>query len=89
MVLRELPLFPFGDQYADGKALSEALSKETPIILIENDAIIVTGDATISTFDRLEVAEFSARSHTQAKQLGTLQPIGNSAIDELKEKFNL
>lgn len=89
ILLRELPLFPFGDQYHEGKALSTTISKETPIVLIKNDAIVVTGDSIITTFDRLEVAEFSARSLTQAKLLGTLNPIGNSEINELKEKFNL
>ena len=53
------------------------------------DSIVVTGDSILTTFDRLEVAEFSARSLTQARLLGTLQPIGNEEIDELKEKFNL
>lgn len=89
ILLRELPLFPFGDQYQEGKALSKVISKETPIVLIENDAIVVTGDDIITTFDRLEVAEFSTRSLTQAKLLGTLNPIGDHEIDELKEKFNL
>lgn len=89
ILLRELPLFPFGDQYHDGQNLSKTLSKETPIVLIENDSILVTGDSIITTFDRLEVAEFSARSLTQARSLGTLKPIGNVEIDELKEKFNL
>lgn len=89
ILLRELPIFPFGDQYLEGKALSKVISKETPIVLIENDAIVVTGDSIITTFDRLEVAEFSTRSLTQAKLLGTLNPIGDSEIDELKEKFNL
>lgn len=89
ILLRELPIFPFGDQYHEGKDLSKTISRETPIVLIENDSIVVTGDSIITTFDRLEVAEFSARSLTQARQLGTLQPIGNSEIDELKEKFNL
>ena len=89
ILLRELPLFPFGNQYHDGKELSKTISKETPIVLIENDSIVVTGDAIITTFDRLEVAEFSARSLTQARLLGTLHPIGNEEINELKDKFNL
>jgi L-fuculose-phosphate aldolase len=89
ILLRELPLFPFGDQYNLGDKLSKAISKETPIILIENDSILVTGDSIITTFDRLEVAEFSATSLTQAQLMGTLKPIGNIEIDELKEKFRL
>jgi L-fuculose-phosphate aldolase len=89
IILRELPLVPYGSQYGDGKSLSRVLSPQTPIILIENDSILVTGDSLISTFDRLEVAEFSARSLTLARQLGKLQPIGDAEITELKEKFRL
>ncbi len=89
ILLRELPVESYGNQYKDGKELSMALSKETPIMLIENDSILVTGDSILSTFDRLEVAEFSARSLTLARQMGELNPIGDSQIHELKEKFNL
>ncbi len=89
ILLREMPLLPFGDQYEEGKALSAALTKETPILLIENDSILVTGDSILTTFDRLEVAEFSARSLTQARLMGVLHPISAPQIDELKEKFNL
>jgi len=89
ILLREMPLLPFGDQYREGKELSGVLTKETPIVLIENDSILVTGKSILTTFDRLEVAEFSARSLTQARLMGTLHPIGNREIDELKEKFNL
>ena len=89
ILLRELPLIPFGDQYLEGKALSEALSPQTPILLIQNDSLLVTGDSILTTFDRLEVAEFSARSLTQAQAMGPLHPIGDLAIDELKRKFKL
>ena len=87
VLLRELPIIPFGDQYNNGKELSKTISRETPIVLIENDSILVTGDSIITTFDRLEVAEFSARSLTQARLLG--KPIGDIEIDELKVKFKL
>ena len=89
ILLRELPLFPFGDQYQEGKTLSQALTQDTPIVLIENDSILVTGHSVISTFDRLEVAEFSASSLIQAQMMGELKPIGQREIYELKEKFNL
>lgn len=89
ILLRELPLFPFGNQYLDGRELSRALTKESPIILIENDSILVSGGSIVETFDRLEVAEFSAGSLTQARLMGDLMPIGKTAIDELKQQFNL
>ena len=78
-----------GDQYQEGKTLSQAITQYTPIVLIENDSILVTGHSVISTFDRLEVAEFSASSLIQAQMMGELKPIGQREIYELKEKFNL
>lgn len=89
ILLRELPLVKYGSQYRDGKELSETLSPNTPILLIENDSVLVTGDSILTTFDRLEVAEFSARSLTLARQMGELQPIGEGRLSELKERFNL
>ncbi len=89
ILLRELPLIPYGSQYHDGKTLSAAISSTTPILLIENDSVLVTGNSILSTFDRLEVAEFSARSLTLARQMGKLQPIDDQRILELKERFHL
>lgn len=89
ILLRELPLIPYGSQYHDGKMLSAAISSTTPILLIENDSVLVTGNSILSTFDRLEVAEFSARSLTLARQMGELQPIDDQRISELKERFHL
>lgn len=89
VLLRDMPLVEYGSQYEDGKKLSLALSSQTPNILIENDSVLVTGASILATFDRLEVAEFSARSLTLAQQIGELNPIQASDISELKEKFNL
>lgn len=89
VLLRELPIVKYGNQYRDGKEISVALSSQTPNILIENDSLLVTGDSILNTFDRLEVAEFSARSLTLAQQIGELNPIQDRHISELKEKFNL
>ena len=89
ILLRELPLLLYGDQYREGKQLSGVLSPQTPIVLIQNDSVLVTGDSILGTFDRLEVAEFSAQSLTLASQMGELQPIEDTRIAELKQQFNL
>jgi len=63
------------------------LSKNTPAIIIENDSVLVTGDKLLGTFDRLEVAEFSAKSLTMGASLGKLIPINNEQVDALRKKF--
>ena len=87
ILLREIPLVPYGDQFMGGEGISKLLSKDTPILLLENDSIMVTGGSLLETFDRLEVAEFTARSLTQSARLGELKPIMETEINDLKKKF--
>lgn len=87
ILLRDIPLIPFGSQYKKGNKISRALSKDTPILLLQNDALLVTGGSILETFDRLEVAEFSARSLTLSASIGHLVPINEQEIEDLKKKF--
>lgn len=87
ILLRDMPILPFGDQLRDGAETSAALSRERPILLLGNDSLLVTGKNVDQTFDRLEVLEFSARSLNQSRQLGEMVPIGEEEIDKLKGKF--
>ncbi|MGF1635645.1 MAG: class II aldolase/adducin family protein [Cyclobacteriaceae bacterium] len=87
ILLRDVPLIPYGDQYETGDLITNTLNAKTPIVLIENDSILATGQNILQAFDRLEVAEFSARSLTQSALLGKMVPIKEKEIDDLKRKF--
>jgi len=84
--LQDLIAHPFGDHFTDGNQ-SELLKKAKPALIIKNDSVLITGDELLQTFDRLEVAEFSAKSLVMGASLGDLKPINNQQIQELKEKF--
>jgi L-fuculose-phosphate aldolase len=56
-------------------------------VLVNNDAVIVTGKTLLQAFDRLEVAEFSAKSLCMGKAIGNFYPIGDAEIEELKKAF--
>ena len=85
--LRDVPTVPFGMQYEITR-IAELL-KVNPAILLSNDSILVTGDALLNTFDRLEVAEFSAKSLIMGMSIGTLQPITDEEVDTLRVAFNV
>ncbi len=87
ILLRDIQRLAFGPQFNDERLVSECISKETPVLLLENDAILTVGATLLEAFDRLEVAEFSARSLLDARQLGGLVAIGDGEIDALKAKF--
>ena len=85
--LQDMPNVPFGSHFAGEETILKILNKNTPAIIIENDSVLVTGDKLLGTFDRLEVAEFSAKSLTMGASLGNLVPINNDQVEELRKKF--
>ena len=85
--LQDIPVVPFGKQFAENDTIPKIISKNAPSVIIQNDSIIVTGDNLLHTFDRLEVAEFSAKSLIMSKPLGDLIPINEGQIEDLRKKF--
>ncbi len=85
--LQDVARIKFGDHFVDTKMVSRVITKDTPTAIINNDCIVVTGDQLLNTFDRLEVAEFSAQSLILAQSLGNIVPIGQLEIEELRTQF--
>lgn len=87
--LQDIPTFPFGSQYNEHLIELADEFKQRPFVMLENDSVVVTGDQLINTFDRLEVADFSARSLILAAPLGKLNPITDEEIEELRVAFHV
>ncbi len=85
--LQDVPNVHFGSHFAGQEAILNLLSENTPAVIIENDSVLVTGDKLLGTFDRLEVAEFSAKSLTMGASLGKLVPINPEQVEDLRKKF--
>lgn len=87
--LQDVPNVKFGSHFMGDNRILDVISEKTPAVIIENDSLLVTGDKILNTFDRLEVAEFSAKSLTMSNSVGTLVPINQEQIDDLRKKFLL
>jgi L-fuculose-phosphate aldolase len=85
--LQDVPNVPFGSHFKGSETILDTISENVPAVIVENDSVIVTGDKLLGTFDRLEVAEFSAMSLTMAAPVGDLKPIGQKEVDDLRKKF--
>lgn len=85
--LRDIPKIDFGHQFEQTGTIAGIFSQGTPAVIIRNDSIIVTGDKLWQTFDRLEIAEFTARSIIMGHPLGELMPMNQEQINELIKKF--
>ncbi len=85
ILLREMPAFPFG-------GVAEAVAKVSPrypIVQVDSRCVISTGKSLLEAFDRLEVAEYSAKATIAAKSFGGMQPINAEQVTDLVKAFNL
>jgi L-fuculose-phosphate aldolase len=89
ILLREVPLIPFKLLYTEAEKVAELVSLSTPVLVVENDCVLTVGSNVLNAFDRLEVAEYSAKSLIDAAAIGELVPIGEQDIDDLEVAFSL
>ncbi len=89
ILLRDIPLIPFKTLYTQAEAIAEMVSLRTPVLLVQNDCVLTVGTDVLNAFDRLEVAEYSARSLIDTAVLGPLVPIGDAEIHDLEHAFGL
>ncbi|MCK6627398.1 MAG: class II aldolase/adducin family protein [Anaerolineae bacterium] len=87
ILLRNIPIIPYEQLYTTPESVSAVLSKETPVILVQNDVVLTTGANVLQAFDRLEVADFSAKALVNSLRIGELKPISEEAVKDLETKF--
>lgn len=89
ILLRSIQKLPFGSDFMQPAMVADLFSVSNPIVLVENDCVIVTGNSLLNAFDRLEVAEYSAKALIAAHDIGKVVEINDRQIDELKVAFKL
>lgn len=87
VLLREINLFPYGIQFGDGEQLAAAIAPDRPITLLENDAVLATGQSVLDAFDRLEVLESTAEALINSRPIGHVSPMSAAVIEELRRAF--
>lgn len=87
ILLRSVPVLPCGALYTEPEQVVSALSDGTPVVLFQNDCVLTVGRNALQAFDRLEVAEFSARALVDTALIGALVPMGTQEIRELEAHF--
>ncbi|MCL2387486.1 MAG: class II aldolase/adducin family protein [Defluviitaleaceae bacterium] len=89
IMLREVPRVSWERLLNDPSTIAGIISPSIPVLMIENSQILATGDTLIKAFDRLEVAEATARSIILAASIGEIKHISESEVDEINTAFNL
>lgn len=89
ILLRNTHKIPFGTTFLDPETTARELSPASPALICENDCVVVTGKSLLNAFDRLEVAEFSAKSIIESLGLGPIVHIGAREITDIEAAFKL
>jgi L-fuculose-phosphate aldolase len=83
LMLNEIPLISFRKRIEHPEEIASIITRQVQALLIRNDCITVTGTSPFQVFDRLEVAEFTARSILNSKPIGPIKPISDQDINDL------
>ncbi len=88
IMLRNVKKIPFGASFLQPDMVADMFDNMTPIVLVDNDCVIVTGSSLLNAFDKLEVIEYSAKAVVASKSLGSIVAISDSEVNDLRKAFN-
>ena len=89
ILLREIPMLEFGTHFREVKKVAEMISLRIPVVLIRNDCLVTSGRSLLEAYDRMEVAEYSAKAAIAARAVGGLHPIDDEQVKALIKAFKL
>ncbi len=89
IMLRDVKRLPFEAVANDPEAISAAFDEKTPAVIIDNNAVVVTGASLLNAFDRLEVLDYSAEAIIGARDIGPVVIISDDQVREINRAFGL
>jgi L-fuculose-phosphate aldolase len=89
ILLRDVPRLPYGTNLIDVERAASTLSARNPVVILENDSLMFGGTTLLNAFDRLEVAEYSAKAIIAARELGEIVAIDGPQVEALVAAFKL
>lgn len=89
ILLRGMPKLPFESVYETVGETAARFTPDVPLALVANNCVIAAGSSLLNAFDRLEVAEYSAKSIIQAARLGDIVHMDDASIRDIETAFKL
>jgi L-fuculose-phosphate aldolase len=89
ILLRSIPRLPYGTNFVDVERTAATLCGRSPVVILENDSLMVGGTTLLNAFDRLEVAEYSAKAIIAARELGEIGAVSDGQVEGLVAAFGL
>jgi L-fuculose-phosphate aldolase len=87
--LRDVKLLDFAAMFSDIDALPKTITPTSPVAILRNNGVIVTGQTVLDAFDKIEVLDFTAEAILDSQPLGGPVLMTQEVIDDLCKAFNL
>jgi L-fuculose-phosphate aldolase len=87
VLLRQIERVEYGLQYHSPEALAKRCAADQPVLILENDGVLVCGGTILEAFDRLEVLESTAEALVDSRSIGELAPMPEKALRGLEVTF--
>ncbi len=89
IMLRTVRRLPYFATVREIDRTAAAFDAKSPVALVDNQCVIVTGATLLSAFDRLEVLEYSARAVIDARDIGPVAMISDEEVKDIERAFHL
>ncbi|MEF9894708.1 MAG: class II aldolase/adducin family protein [Clostridia bacterium] len=89
IMLRDVKRVPYASTTLDIEGTCGIFSESSPVAIVDNKCVIVTGATLLNAFDRLEVLDYSASAMIAARDIGPLVMITPDEVEAIKVAFNL
>ena len=87
--LRDVKRIPYMTSYRDTEGTAALFSTSSPVLIQNNQCVMITGSSLVNAFDKLEVLEYSAAAIIASKDIGEVVLITPEEVDAIETAFNL
>jgi len=87
--LRDVQRIPYMASRLDIPGTVAAFSNKTPVVIVNNQCVIVAGNSLLNAYDRLEVLEYSAAAIIASKDIGDIVLITPEEVKAIEDAFHL
>ena len=89
MVMQDVISLPQTQYAGKQEEIAAVFDGRTSVAVLEGGGVIVTAPSLLKAYDRLEVAEYSARAILESSQLGNIVEITEKQVDEIRVQCHL
>ena len=89
MVMQDVVSLPQAQYAGKPEEIAAVFDGRTSVAVLEGGGVIVTAPSLLKAYDRLEVAEYSARAILESSQLGNIVEITEKQVDEIRVQCHL